>query len=86
MDEYKLRSLGNTIQITGDWDNLVHQRMNEAFERTRQQMVVNMWGDIEPSRPLTKIQAFRRRLGLYGSRVRDAWLVLTGQVELYDGY
>lgn len=83
MSDYQLQSLGTAIKITNDH---MHKSMTEAFEATRDQMLINLYGDIPPRKPLTKKQRILRQVKLCGSRVHDAWLVLTGKVDLYDGY
>lgn len=86
MSDFQFREFGQTIQIHGDFDQSIHRRINEAFERTRNQIQINMYGDVEPEKPLTRKQLISHRFRLYVSRVHDAWLVLTGKADLYDGY
>lgn len=85
-DPWTLRELGQTIHITGNGGNAIDRRILEAFDRTRDQMNVNMYGAFEPQKPLTRRQQIAKRIRLYGSRVQDAWAVLTGKADLYDGY
>lgn len=36
-------------------------------------------------KPLTRWQRFRYRISVPFTRMRDAWLVLIGRAEIYDG-
>lgn len=84
MDAISPEQFGTTIKITQD--AALHKRMSDAFEATRDQMAMNLYGGPAVPKKLSWAESRLRRVRVYSTRIQNAWLVLIGRADIYDGY
>jgi len=65
-------------------EDMIEKRIVASFADIRRIMNIGMYGDEVPFVPPTRWQRVKRYAAVRRDRVRDAWLVLTGQVDLDD--
>lgn len=72
----------SVIILTAESIKNLNRRMNDAYEESRRQWEIGLYGDLVLFKPAPK---WRRDLRRYAGRVCDAWLVLIGKAEIYEG-
>lgn len=85
--EYPFKQQFVAIETRDSADvDLLHKRCADSFAEFGRMLNTELYGDKEPPRIKTRWERFSDRLGLYRSRIRDAWDVLTGKAEIGDGW
>lgn len=73
------------IEISDREAVIMRERLDAAYEEMARNLNTSMYADGPPLPKPTRVQRWRRRVTLLGTRMRDAWLVLTGRAEIGDG-
>jgi hypothetical protein len=73
-----------TPEMPSGMFDLLETRMNESVEQMVKNLNISLYSDGEATPP-TRRQMFRWKWRKRWERVRNAWLVLTGQAYIDDG-
>lgn len=77
-------SFGHKITMDDLTAVTLKNRMNAAYEEVTRNMNSSLYGDMLKSYvPSTRWQRLQRTLRAFPGRVRDAWLVLKGEADIY---